>query len=685
MPTPPLPPKPAAAARTARLANLPVRAKIMGGFGLVLALFAAVSATGYLAVANIQHKLARYQMVATSRAVAKDALLALGAVRHSADLLAATGDVAFADAARAGLKPLQDIVAERIGASTNAERRQRYIGMRDALPAYATGLDEAAAMNAAKHRAVAFTLDPTGARLYTSIDEIRTLAAQAHDSTAAGMANAALIQLMQLRLAVNKAIGRGDTALAGQAEGVIGDLEATLLALDSVTSGADYHRNAEDIAAQSESYIAAYRGIVTLAGSIDAHVHGSMKQLGDSIAVAAAAVADSAARDADAVTADTEATVTATERLVLALSAGGIALGLGFAWLIGRAIAGPVVAMTGVMGRLAQRDWSVEVPHRGQFDEIGRMAAAVHAFKDAGIENDRLAAAEAAAQQATMRRQATMDGLIAAFETEVSGTLAALAAASTELGATAASMTGTAEETTRQATGVAAAAEQATTNVQTVAAAAEQLAASVNEISRQVGQSAVMATEAVREAEATTHAIQGLAEMAQSVETVVKIINEIAGQTNLLALNATIEAARAGDAGKGFAVVASEVKALANRTAKATEEIGQQISAIQTATGGTVQRIEVIGRAIGNMSQIAATIAAAVEQQGVATQEIARNVQEAAMGTGQVSANIGGVSLAAGETGHAACHVQSASGDVARQGEVLKQGVGRFLTGIRAA
>jgi methyl-accepting chemotaxis protein len=283
------------------------------------------------------------------------------------------------------------------------------------------------------------------------------------------------------------------------------------------------------------------------------------------------------------------------------------------------------------------------------------------------------------------QRGERVDSLIGGFVREVSGPLNALASSSAELNATATSMAGTAEETTRQATGVAAASEQASSNMQTVAAATEQLAASVGEIGRQVAQSAEIATQAVREAQATTTAMRGLADMAQSVDTVVKIINEIAGQTNLLALNATIEAARAGDAGKGFAVVASEVKALANRTAKATEEIGQQIGAIQSATGASVARIEAIGATITEMNQIAATIAAAVEEQGAATQEIARNVQEAATGTGQVSANIGGVSQAASETGVAAAQVQAASGDVARQGQTLKQEVDRFIQAVRAA
>jgi methyl-accepting chemotaxis protein len=150
-------------------------------------------------------------------------------------------------------------------------------------------------------------------------------------------------------------------------------------------------------------------------------------------------------------------------------------------------------------------------------------------------------------------------------------------------------------------------------------------------------------------------------------------------------LNATIEAARAGEAGRGFAVVANEVKSLASQTAKATDEISAQVSAMQGATAEAVQAIEGIGRTIGAINEIASAISVAVEQQGSATKEIARNVQEAAHGTGQVSSNISAVHQAADKTGSAASKVLSSAEQLGGQAKTLRADVDRFLANIRAA
>jgi len=283
--------------------------------------------------------------------------------------------------------------------------------------------------------------------------------------------------------------------------------------------------------------------------------------------------------------------------------------------------------------------------------------------------------------QALIQRElgATADG----FEREVKSVVNSVSSATGQLETSAQRMAKSSDETSRQATTVASAAEEATVNIQTVAAAAEELSSSITEISRQVAHSAGITSAAQEEAGRTNQKVQGLAEAAKRIGQVVKLINDIASQTNLLALNATIEAARAGEAGRGFAVVANEVKSLANQTAKATEEIDAQISAVQSATQEAVTAIKGISATIDQINSIAASIAAAVEEQGSATAEIARNVQQASIGTREVTTTIVRVNQSAEANHHEAETVLRAATDLSQQARTLASGVDQFLSRIR--
>src|SRR3979490_477565 len=355
-------------------------------------------------------------------------------------------------------------------------------------------------------------------------------------------------------------------------------------------------------------------------------------------------------------------------------------------WVAFRRILGPLNAMTGAMTRLAGGDKTIDIPGMKNKDEIGEMGATVQVFKDNMIETDRLRTEQSETEQNRAElRKADMHKLADAFEGAVGEIVEMVSSAATELEASANTLSTTAGRSRELATMVAAASEEASTNVQSVASASEQLTASVSEISRQVQQSSRVANEAVDQAQKTNDRVGELSKAAARIGDVVEMIKTIAGQTNLLALNATIEAARAGEAGRGFGVVASEVKALAEQTAKATGEISQQISGIQSATHESVSAIRDIGDTIGKMSEIASTIAAAVEQQGAATQEISRNVQQAAQGTTQVSSNIAEVQRGASETGLASSQVLSAAQSLSSESNRLKLEVGKFLNSVRAA
>jgi methyl-accepting chemotaxis protein len=363
-----------------------------------------------------------------------------------------------------------------------------------------------------------------------------------------------------------------------------------------------------------------------------------------------------------------------------------VVAGLLIAFFTARSITRPVVGMTKAMESLAGGNKTIEIPGRERADEVGQMAKTVQVFKESMIRADQLAAEqEELKRKAEADKKAMLNQMADSFEASVKGVVEAVSSAATELQSSAQSMSATAEQTNRQSTAVAAASEEASTNVQTVASASEELTASIREISQQMTNSSQIAREAVDNVERTNQTVKGLAEAAERIGQVVGLINEIASQTNLLALNATIEAARAGEAGKGFAVVASEVKSLATQTAKATEEIGGQIAAIQTATGQSVAAMNGIAEVMQRINAVTATVASAVEEQGAATQEISRNVQQASVGTTEVSSNIAGVTLAAGETGKAAGQVLTAAAELGKQSVRLQREVDEFIGTIRAA
>ena len=606
----------------------PLQRKIYSGFGVILALLLVSTLINFSFSYFVSSQVETFSQRVAVADIAKLINIEFQKLRRFSRECAVTGDDKSLDSAHDQLKTLGVQFPQAIDLIKNKSRHEKVMEAQALLATYASSLDRVATLTKDRKTLLSVQLDPSGSRMRDGLTQVKEIAERSGRAAAARSAEQALVSSLLMRLAVNKFVGRRDERLAPEITKRQQDLAAEIKTLHTAIAGTSLQSAGDEVQVAVQVYMQSTDAVLRNLRAVDGIINGEMRdaatKLGDNL--------DSVSTSATAEQADVSNSLHASiwMTMILTFVAGIAATGGGivFAMAIGRSIL--------------------------------------------KTEEEK-------------RRHQQIEAHIGDFESASAQALGSAVAATSQLTSTAQAMRATADQTARQSTAVAAASEEASTNVQTVAAAAEELTASITEITRQVVEAARVSNRALEDANRTDQTVRGLSESAMKIGKVVDLINQIASQTNLLALNATIEAARAGEAGKGFAVVASEVKSLANQTSKATEEIGKQITAMQSVTNEAVTAIRDIASTIGQINQISTTIASAVEQQSISTNEIARNVQQAASGTREVSANIDGVSDAASKTGQSATDVFSAAQQLTVATSRLNENIEGFLSKVKAA
>jgi methyl-accepting chemotaxis protein len=667
-----------------RLPTLRFRAKIILGFGAVLAILAVSMAFAFFGFERVADAVTSYRTSVSEADMARTVDRELISYQALARAYTLTGAAEDETAAKAAEENLKTAIAKSMAAATAAARREQIAGLQTEFQAFAKVFADIVTLTRENNKIAADELNSVGNKLRFKFDDLSDTAALAGLSSVQSTAKDITGQYLAVATSVGAFIAKPELK---SADGVVARVKFLETLLVSVyANDQKITKLVSEIGELLKQYRASFAKLAENVKGI-AKLNGEMANSAAAILKLSNALRSDLSADQQRIESDANATIGETERLIAILALGGLALGAILALMLGNGISRPMIAMCKAMRELASGHFDVVLPGLGRKDELGEMAGAVEEFKLQAIakaERD-AAASEAQNREQAASRRAELIRFADDFETAVGAIVSNVSASAVQLESAAATLTRTAETTQTLSSQVAGVSEQASSNMQSVATATEQLSTSVEEIGRQVRDSSRIAEAAVVQAKETDGRIGKLSHAAQQIGEVVKLITAIAEQTNLLALNATIEAARAGDAGRGFAVVASEVKSLASQTAKATDEISSHIAGMQGATAESVAAIKEIGATIGQISTIATSIASAVEEQGAATQEIARSVQNVAQGTQTAATDIGEVNRGAAETGSASEEVLNSAKTLSSESTRLRAELDRFMGNIRAA
>jgi methyl-accepting chemotaxis protein len=673
--------------------------KAYGGFGAVVALIVVISGVGAVSLSRVAMDFAHYLNLSRDIGTAADLQSAALRIQSNVRQFMITGDITNVIEGRAQVTKAGDAMKALAGdLSSDQELSDALAALQTGIGKYSEGFEKLITLQLKRNELMEDALNRLGAKIERDLSSFERAAGEKGRIDVASATGQALNSFLVSAWGIQKTVIEYSeaTALRSRNEGLnAGKLVTALAAKFDGDEKAKLEESSKDIA----SYNTSIQSIDELTTERDRVMSGTVERFDTDVLARIDKVMAQLRENQEQLAESATARAGMALKLTLGFALVATVIGSLLAVMMGTGIARPVKAMTAAMRTLANGDTSTEIPARNHGAEIGAMAEAVQVFKDNLIRNntlareaeeqreaqERMAKESAARAEQRAERARQIEARAKLFEERVGGMLAALANSSGELRSAAEGMATIADQTRSQVSSAAKASDTALGSVQMVASATDQLASSIQEISKQVSDTAHKSSRAVDEARSTRASVEQLKQSADKIGEIIETIGAIAGQTNMLALNATIEAARAGAAGKGFAVVASEVKALANQTAKATDDIAQRLHGIQQSTGQTVGAIGSIVAAVEEISEIAGSIAAAVEEQSAATNEISRNVGGAREGATGVNESIGGVRQVADETGGAASKVLATAESLGQEAAALRTEVHAFLEEVKAA